>query len=388
MAFAQQVAILDGDGQEVHYLLEPLPGQSADAMFAPQGGTAVFTVDGRTLRTRDGQTFEVVDDAAVGIAGLADPPSIFNPAGDDVSVEVGFCFLKPHWSNEDFRNLLPGDAAILFPDTNLSTDVDHEFAFAPIGEITYRPAGFDAGFQTSGYFITLEGKIEQTGGSQAAAGSLTAHSDLTIAVANFLEIAWSRTFVDLFENKFHCADCAAHSIWADTVIEWSMGGRYSSLKQNFNATLRQADAVSITSAEQNFSGVGVTASLAVGQPLTPRLVIFGRTRGSFLVGDNDKASSYSLNIASAPSAAVARSLSESRTEVVPVGEFECGLVWNNRDVVNVPANRVPQGLLWVKAGFVSQVWGDSSLLSAGTGTEFRGGDLYLYGFTIQVGLER
>ena len=66
---AQNTVVLDQTGQATQFMLLPLPGESAEMMFAPAGGPRLVTIDGQTLRT-DGQTFE-----AVGPAEAARPRS-------------------------------------------------------------------------------------------------------------------------------------------------------------------------------------------------------------------------------------------------------------------------------------------------------------------------
>ena len=47
-------------------------------------------------------------------------------ASDGFSIAFGFDFLQPSWSNDSFRQLLPGTTAALFPGLNLDSEVDHE----------------------------------------------------------------------------------------------------------------------------------------------------------------------------------------------------------------------------------------------------------------------
>jgi hypothetical protein len=174
-------------------------------------------------------------------------------------------------------------------------------------------------------------------------------------------------------------------------MEGTFGIRYSSLEQNFSAKLTNGTSIATAHSDQLFRGWGPTASFLLGYPLgsDSHLVLYSLTRGSLLIGDNTKQSDYTLSLPANPAAGFSAVASETRTTVVPVGDFELGVVWNSLTTSQIVATEnVPRPILWIKAGFAAQIWGDVGMLAAASNHQFREGNLYLVGLTLQVGVQR
>ena len=177
-------------------------------------------------------------------------------------------------------------------------------------------------------------------------------------------------------------------IFEESILEIKIGTRYSSLNQNFTANLRRGNGQAVTtSSYQDFRGVGLTTALHMGTPLSDMFWLYARSRGSLLVGTNDRQSNFTVVVPGGGPGTVTNSVATSQTDIIPVGEFEVGLSWDNRQAID-PDSAGSDTLVWLKVGYVAQIWGDVGMISAGAQPFFGDGYLSLMGFTLQAGVQR
>jgi hypothetical protein len=295
------------------------------------------------------------------------------------NIAVGFDFLQPSWSNDSFQQLLPGTTAALFPGLNLDSTVDHDYGLSPridvglaLGDSEY---GISAGVNT----INLSGSVRQNTACMATNDSIDAQSAINILSVNLPEV--SRVIsLDIYEDDQI----------DDAMFELRVGARYSAINQLFTAALRQGSGSAVTSSSfQDFRGVGLTAAGNLSLPVTNSLWLYGNSRGSMLLGRNERQANYSVLVAGAGGVPVAgtasNTVTEDKTDIIPVGEFEGGFVWDLAEQFS-DEESASGNMVWFKLGYVAQVWGDVGLTSAGTGQPFRDGSLFLQGFTVQAGV--
>lgn len=295
------------------------------------------------------------------------------------NIAVGFDFLQPSWSNDSFKQLLPGTTAALFPGLNLDSTVDHDYGLSPridvglaLGDSEY---GISAGVNT----VNLSGSVRQNTAGMASNDSIDAQSAINILSVNLPEV--SRVIpLDIYEDDQI----------DDAIFELRVGARYSAINQLFTAALRQGSGSAVTTSSfQDFRGVGLTAAGNLSLPVTNSLWLYGNSRGSMLLGRNERQANYSVLVVDAggaPTAGTASStVTENKTDIIPVGEFEGGIVWDLAEQF-CDEDSEPGNMIWFKLGYVAQVWGDVGLTSAGTGQPFRDGELFLQGFTCQAGV--
>lgn len=308
-------------------------------------------------------------------------PSQIGPtrSQEGFSIAVGFDFLQPSYSNDSFKQLLPGATAALFPGLNLDSTVDHDYGLSPrldvglaLGDSEY---GISAGVNT----VNLSGSVRQNTAGMASNDSIDAQSAINILSVNFPEVSRVIPF-DIYEDDQI----------DDAIFELRVGGRYSAINQLFTAALRQGSGSAVTTSSfQDFRGVGLTAAGNLSLPVTNSFWLYGNTRGSMLLGRNERQANYSVLVvdgAGAPTAGTASStVTEDKTDIIPVGEFEAGVVWDLAEQFSDEGSEAGN-MVWFKLGYVAQVWGDVGLVSAGVGQPFRDGDLFLQGFTCQAGV--
>ena len=114
-------------------------------------------------------------------------------------------------------------------------------------------------------------------------------------------------------------------------------------------------------------------------------LLFNNLRGSILVGDNAKDSTLAVTRAGVPG--VSDSITQAKTEFIPVGELELGAQWVH-EFGDVNRPEVPAALFTVRIGMTGQIWGNVGPLSAGSAQAFRTSNLFLVGAHIMVGLQR
>ena len=179
-------------------------------------------------------------------------PSQIGPSRsmDGFSIAVGFDFLQPSYSNDSFKQLLPGGTAALFPGLNLDSTVDHDYGLSPrldvgmnLGDSEY---GISAGVNT----VNLSGSVRQNTAGMASNDSIDAQSAINILSVNLPEVSRVIPF-DIYEDDQI----------DDGIFELRVGARYSSINQLFTAALRQGSGSAVTTSSfQDFRGVGLTAA--------------------------------------------------------------------------------------------------------------------------------
>lgn len=296
---------------------------------------------------------------------------------DDISIAFGFDFLQPSWSNDAFTELLPGGTAALFPGLNVDTRIEHDYGLAPRFEVGWGFGDSDYGLTASGNFLSLSGNLRQNVGSGTNNESIQGDSVVNIMAINLPEVSkvmrMSESDIDFL---------------GDSVVEFRLGTRYSTINQVFTASLRRGTGAAVTTSSfQDFRGVGLTTAINMGIPMRRSWWIYGKSRGSMMVGSNKRQANFSLLVPGGGAGTTSNTLSEDKTDIIPVGEFEIGVIWDNRDSLQYDDSGA-NTLTWLKLGYVAQVWGDTGLISAATGNDFRDGHLTLMGFSLQAGIER
>ncbi len=295
----------------------------------------------------------------------------------DISIAFGFDFLQPSWSNDSFTDLLPGTMAALFPGLNVDTRIEHDYGLAPRFEVGWGFGDSDYGLTASGNFLSLSGNLRQNVGSGTTNESIQGNSVVNIMSINLPEV-----------SKIKRMSESDIDFLGDSVVEFRLGTRYSTINQVFAASLRRGNGAAVTTSSfQDFRGVGLTTAINIGIPMGRSWWIYGKSRGSMMVGSNERQANFSLLVPGGGAGTTSNTLSEDKTDIIPVGEFEAGIIWDNRDYLQYDDSGA-NTLTWLKLGFVAQVWGDSGLISAGTGNDFRDGHLTLMGFSLQAGIER
>jgi hypothetical protein len=139
---------------------------------------------------------------------------------------------------------------------------------------------------------------------------------------------------------------------------------------------------------QDFTGFGVTGSLGCLCRFGDcGLAAYGFARGSVMAGTNNRSSTYSIVVPSLVNANSADQITDSRTVLIPVGEFEAGLSWIRPLTKQQPTATPYAPLMWFRAGMAAQVWGDLGLLDT-PAVQLAASQhaLILYGFTVSAGL--
>lgn len=295
------------------------------------------------------------------------------------NIAVGFDFLQPSWSNDSFKQLLPGTTAALFPGLNLDSTVDHDYGLSPRIDVGLALGDSEYGISAGVNIVNLSGSVRQNTAGMSSNDSIDAQSAINILSVNLPEV--SRVIpLDIYEDDQI----------DDAIFELRVGARYSAINQLFTAALRQGSGSAVTTSSfQDFRGVGLTAAGNLSLPVTNSLWLYGNSRGSMLLGRNERQANYSVLVVDAGGAPIAGTASstvtENKTDIIPVGEFEAGIVWDLAEQFFDEGSE-PGNMIWFKLGYVAQVWGDVGLTSAGTGQPFRDGDLFLQGFTCQAGV--
>ncbi|MGZ0170732.1 MAG: Lpg1974 family pore-forming outer membrane protein [Planctomycetales bacterium] len=295
------------------------------------------------------------------------------------SIAVGFDFLQPSYSNDSFKQLLPGTTAALFPGLNLDSTVDHDYGLSPRIDVGLALSDSEYGISAGVNTVNLSGSVRQNTAGMASNDSIDAQSAINILSVNLPEVSRVIPF-DIYEDDQI----------DDAIFELRVGARYSAINQLFTAALRQGSGSAVTTSSfQDFRGLGLTAAGNLSLPVSNSFWLYGNTRGSMLLGRNERQANYSVLVvdgAGAPTAGTASStVTEDKTDIIPVGEFEAGFVWDLAEQFCDDGSE-PGNMVWFKLGYVAQVWGDVGLVSAGVGQPFRDGDLFLQGFTCQAGV--
>jgi hypothetical protein len=366
LARAQQFVPLQADGAGGMFSLMPMAG--ADGANGP-----VFLNGG---------------------APLPDLRAQGNVAGRNASglgtIEIGFDYLRPYWSFRDFTLAVPTANVGSFPLLGDVGHVDDHFALAPHLNYKYDVSDLFS-IKATGAFMNLSGHIERTlTANDGSAGTLSANSSLTIITANLPEISTRFQYEEFFSRGSHLY----WSIFDDLVIDLSVGTRYSSIEQNYTGKLNNTVAAGLNEttrySHQAFRGVGLTTGLNFTLPVHERANgdqwnLFTNLRGSILVGDNAKDSTLSVTLAGMPG--VSDSISQTKTEFIPVGEIELGAEWIH-EFGDVLRPELGTAQFSVRLGLSGQVWGGVGPLSAGSSQAFRTSNLFLVGAHVMVGILR
>jgi hypothetical protein len=210
--------------------------------------------------------------------------------------------------------------------------------------------------------------------------TVDASSSLTLASASVIE---GTGLIDL-----GATNCFPDTHLQDTLVGFSLGGRYSYVNQNYTATLVAKDSHATLTATQEFTGFGITGSLNTVSQLPGRFVIYSSTRGAFLIGNNNRTNVLSFTTP-APTPP-GTNVPEKRTQIVSALEWEVGIGYG-LDLARVQTNPTPATapLLWVKVGCVGQLWGNVGFLhiNDAVGNQFSDSSLLLLGFTVRLGLD-
>jgi hypothetical protein len=285
---------------------------------------------------------------------------------------LGFIYLRPYWSRNDFTITLPTPTGSLVGD---SRDVTQAFNLSPIVQMDLSPAVGSVGLSMSGYFTQLNSTLSRnvTGGNGNA--NLNASDALSLWVANLPEIILPKGAVP-----------------GTSPFVFHAGFRFNQIQQSFASTLTSApNSVHLQSAE-NFLGFGGTCALEWNTPVRfckchLPLSFFTLVRGSVTVGTNQRSSSYGTSIG--PNGTLfANSISENRISLVPVGELYSGIEFQQP----VAALRFTRSCydggaaVTIRLGFTGQIWGDVGMPSAVASTQANNGSLYLVGLLVAAGI--
>jgi hypothetical protein len=302
------------------------------------------------------------------------------------NLQFGFDYVRPFWTFRDFILAVPAANAGSFPLLGDIGHVDNHFAFAPRVRYNYEVKDLDFDVSVSGTFLSLIGRLQrEINDTNAGVGNLTANSSLTIVTANVPEFSRRMTFPELFKKEGRCAFEALE----DLQIELGIGGRYSSIDQNYTGSLTNTApaGVNLTTrySSQSFRGVGLTAVANFALPVGANWVLFQNFRGSLLLGNNQKDSTLTVNVAGQQG--VASTISQSNTALIPVLEMETGFEWGLELGDRLREGDLPP-LFTIRVAFAGQFWGDVGPLSAGSAQAFRSSDLFLLGAQVMVGFHR
>jgi hypothetical protein len=128
------------------------------------------------------------------------------------------------------------------------------------------------------------------------------------------------------------------------------------------------------------------------QPIGGDFFLYGMSRGSVMVGTSNRTSTQAVVVPGNAAVTTASKLTDNKTLLAPVGEFEFGVAWGqalSRRPLDPTRDVVPAApILWVKAGVVVDIWGGMGILSAQDNAQgYSGGSLLLYGFSVLAGLD-
>ncbi len=301
------------------------------------------------------------------------------------NVQIGFDFLRPYWSFRDFTLAVPSGRAGSFPLLGDIGNVDDHFGMVPNLKYKYQFAETEFGIKAAGTIMDLSGRLQrQVADTAGGIGTLSATSTLKIAAANIPEFTLRFYYGDLFPrgSLFHC------STFDDMAVDLGVGTRYSSIAQEYSGKLTNTTAAGVNSSTrestQNFRGVGLTTTIELSQPVQQNWVIFTNLRSSILVGENVRESTQTLNLAGI---ANTNTISQTKTEFIPVLDLEMGTEWGYELANRLRNNEVPP-LFTVRVAAVGQFWGGVGPLSAGSPQAFRTSNLFLVGAHVMVGFHR
>jgi hypothetical protein len=311
-------------------------------------------------------------------------PAVFP---SNLRVDVGFEYLRPVFPGRSVTLVIPSGVNADFSTLAGSGNVSYDFGFIPKVTVGYQFPDLGFGVTASGELTSLSGHLNRTIDSAAGTANLTASSTIDLGVANLIEASLPIALGRFPRFQDSCL--------RDTTVLTTLGLRYTHLAENYNASLDSGGNASTLAAHQDWDGFGLTTSLSFIHPLRHNFFLYGVSRGSFLLGTNNRFSTLSVVVAGNAAASTTTKLTENKTELIPVGEFEVGVAWG-KPLAPGPVNALaaaetvpPTGpILWVKAGFVADVWGSLGFLSAPNNIGgFSDSALFLYGFSVMAGVD-
>ena len=310
----------------------------------------------------------------------ATPLAAATPAESVLSASIGFSYLRPAWGGSGLSLTIPAGATGAAPITAPLGDLTGSFGFVPRLDLQYDSASLGLGAAASIQYISLGGTLERSVATDGGAADLTGTSDLSLLLVNLVEVTTVTPVAELFGPP------GSDPTFASGLIGFSIGTRFASIRQNYHASLRSGDATATADATQSFAGLGLTASIGTDEPITERWGVYTHTRGSILLGQNNRKSSVAAT-SPVPGASFNNTLSENKTILVPSGELEAGVRFLT-PIRRSAADPADGPLFSVRVGFVGQIWGNVGYLPASPGhARFDNRPLYLVGFTVLAGFE-
>jgi len=312
-------------------------------------------------------------------AAAIDPATPRDPAV--VTSNVGFSYLRPYWATTGLNLRAAAGANPAVTIINPFGDLAENFGFVPRVDLQYDASSLGFAVAASAQFINLGGNLERTVATAAGSADLLATSELTFLIVNIAEIS----------KSIAAADLAGHPLFGCLAFEhdtygFSIGTRFVSVRQTWNASLRAGDAALATAAATGtFSGLGLTTAFASDHPCGERWGLYSNLRGSLLIGPNNRKSVVTGADAGGP---FNNNLIENKTDLIPAGELECGVRYLAPFDARRSVQEGPGPVLSIRAGFVGQCWGKLGFLQAAPGAaRFDNRPLYLVGFTLLAGVE-
>lgn len=366
-----------GAAQDVRYNA-PRVYDDASPRYVVRSSEEVISLEGldpvgrlREVRETGAERSSAREGSVRGGVGNA---AVSGPGGAG-SANVGFTYLTPLYSHNDFQRAVPQGFEGLFPVFGNTGRTNGEFAFSPRIDLNYQIKELDLGVSTAGTFLNLTGRVERQGSRPGlpSAGQFTAQSGLTIVTAIPIE----------FGRKYELEGGLGHL--AGSQFDVRLGSRFISVDQHYTgATVDGLGSTSSRYSSQTYRGLGVTASVEWQADPSANRAPFVSARQSLTIGENHRNAAVTVT---APGVSFADNRSDTKTLLSPVTEVEVGLrlVWDGA-VRTRDARGGPKVVVRVAA--VGQYYYGMGPLSAGpTGQDFRRSDLFLVGGYLQAGLE-
>jgi hypothetical protein len=299
----------------------------------------------------------------------------------NIKADIGFNYLRPLWGSHATRLALPPATVAAFSAVGDGGNLSEEFAFVPKFGLEYDFPDLGLGVAASGQMISLSGNLTRSLTQNGGTGSVSARGQVDLAVANLIEAV-----IPLDWNAFPCLHETA---LADLDVVFTIGTRYVHTQQHYHADLSGGTNTGSVDADQEFDGFGLTGSIDTLLPLRHNWFLYNTSRGSIVVGRNNRNSSFSAVFPANASASLSSAFKDDKTDFVPAGEFELGVGWQGVVGSNTLLGAAHTGrLVWLKAGAVFQMWGDLGLLpQAGATAPGTNSSLYLIGFTVMAGVK-
>lgn len=291
-----------------------------------------------------------------------------------VDARVGFSYLRPYWSGSGLELRVPAGNNPAVAVARPYGDLSQSFGFVPRLDLTYdlRTIGVGASIQ----YIGLGGTLDRTVAVGGGVADLLASSNLSILTVGLVEI---RKPISVADRPLFC-----RLGMEDHTFVASIGTRYESIRQDYNASLRGAAANAAVNATQSFNGLGLTAGLSSDHPINENWGLYTTNRWSLLLGLNNRKSTA---VGSEGGAPFTNSLMENKTTFFPAGELEVGFRYL-APLEDRPAGSDVGPVLSMRIGFTGQYYNGIGFLPASPGAvRFDNRPLYLVGFTVIAGVE-